>query len=311
MRTIRTASPWPRRRCRSRRRSRGRRWWRHDASSFESRTTRSHAGSTRRSTASSPSATPSATGWSPTASRRARSTIVHEGVDVDAIAAVPSGNVHAALFLPTRAPVVGNVGALVAQKDQHMLIDAAALVVRDVPDARFVILGEGELRSTLEDQIKHKHLERHVFLAGFRADVLELMKDFDVFALSSMQEGMCTALVDAMAAAKPAVATLGRRRAGGHRRRRDRIPCRCQGSPRDGGQDRAPAQGRGAAARGWAKRRCARRATAVYGRTDGRGDRGGVRGTGRHIPRSGHCESRCARLNPQAFIIPMWHREKS
>jgi len=133
--------------------------------------------------------------------------IVHEGVDVERAAAVPSGNVHAALFLPTRAPVVGNVGALVAQKNQHMLIDAAALVVRDVPDARFVILGEGELRSTLEDQIKQKHLERHVFLAGFRADVLELLKDFDVFALSSIQEGMCTSLVDAMAAAKPTVAT--------------------------------------------------------------------------------------------------------
>ena len=133
--------------------------------------------------------------------------VVHEGVDVERAAAVPSGNVHAALFLPTRAPVVGNVGALVAQKNQHMLIDAAALVVRDVPDARFVILGEGELRSTLEDQIRQKHLERHVFLAGFRADVLELMKDFDVFALSSMQEGMCTSLVDAMAAAKPTVAT--------------------------------------------------------------------------------------------------------
>jgi len=76
-----------------------------------------------------------------------------------------------------------------------------------VPDVRFVILGEGELRGALEDQIKHLHLERHVFLAGFRPDVLELMKDFDVFALSSTHEGMCTSLVDAMAAGKPAVAT--------------------------------------------------------------------------------------------------------
>ena len=133
--------------------------------------------------------------------------VVHEGVDVERVAALPSGNVHAALFLPTHAPVVGNVGALVAQKAQHTLIDAAALVVRDVPDTRFVILGEGELRPALEDQIRQKHLERHVFLAGFRADVLELMKDFDLFALSSIHEGLCTSLVDAMAAAKPAVAT--------------------------------------------------------------------------------------------------------
>jgi L-malate glycosyltransferase len=133
--------------------------------------------------------------------------VVHEGVDVERIASLASGNVHAALFLPTHSPVVGNVGALVAQKDQHTLVEAAALVVREVPDVRFVILGEGELRPALEEQIKHKHLERHVFLAGFRPDVLELMKDFDVFALSSIHEGMCTSLVDAMAAGKPAVAT--------------------------------------------------------------------------------------------------------
>jgi L-malate glycosyltransferase len=133
--------------------------------------------------------------------------VVHEGVDVDRIVQLPSGNLHAALFLPAGAPVVGNIGALVAQKAQHTLIEAAALAVRQVPDMRLVILGEGELRGALEEQIRHLHLERHVFLAGFRPDVLELMKDFDVFALSSIYEGMCTSLVDAMAAQKAAVAT--------------------------------------------------------------------------------------------------------
>jgi glycosyltransferase involved in cell wall biosynthesis len=132
--------------------------------------------------------------------------VVHEGVDVERLAHLPAGNVHAALYLPTHAPVVGNIGALVPQKAQHHLVDAAAIVVKQVPDARFVIFGEGELRESLEEHIRHKHLERHVFLAGFRPDVLELLKDVDVFALSSIQEGMCTSLVDAMAASKPAVA---------------------------------------------------------------------------------------------------------
>jgi L-malate glycosyltransferase len=138
---------------------------------------------------------------------RGKVEVVHEGVDVERVVALPHGNLHAALFLPTHAPVVGNIGALVAQKDQHTLIEAAAIVVKQVPDARFVILGEGELRPQLEEQIKRLHLERHVFLAGFRPDVLELLKDVDVFALSSTHEGMCTSLVDAMAAEKPAVAT--------------------------------------------------------------------------------------------------------
>jgi glycosyltransferase involved in cell wall biosynthesis len=134
--------------------------------------------------------------------------IIHEGVDVDRIAATPARSVHAELFLPTRSPVVGTIGALVPQKAQHTLVEAAALVVRRVPDVRVVILGDGELRGALEEQIRHLHLERHVFLAGFRPDAIELLKDFDVFALSSVHEGMCTSLVDAMAASKPAVATV-------------------------------------------------------------------------------------------------------
>jgi glycosyltransferase involved in cell wall biosynthesis len=139
---------------------------------------------------------------------RQKITIVNEGVDVERVVRMPAADVHGAFYLPHGSPVVGNVAALVPHKGQHHLVDAAALVVRDVPDARFVIVGDGELRDTLERQIKEKHLERHVFLAGFRSDVLELTKGFDIFAMSSVSEGMCTALVDAMAASKPAVATI-------------------------------------------------------------------------------------------------------
>jgi glycosyltransferase involved in cell wall biosynthesis len=138
---------------------------------------------------------------------RDRMTIVHEGVDVERIARIPAANVHAEFYLPTHAPIVGNVAALVPQKGHHHLIDAAALVVKDVPDVRFVIVGDGELRESLERHVHEKHLERHVFLAGFRVDARELTKGFDVFALSSLVEGMCAALIDAMAASKPAVAT--------------------------------------------------------------------------------------------------------
>jgi L-malate glycosyltransferase len=138
---------------------------------------------------------------------RAKMTVVNEGVDVERIVRMPAANVHGEFYLPTHAPIVGNVAALVPHKGHHHLIDAAALVVREVPDARFVIVGDGELREPLERQIREKHLERHVFLAGFRADALELTKGFDLFAVSSVTEGMCSALIDAMAASKPAVAT--------------------------------------------------------------------------------------------------------
>jgi L-malate glycosyltransferase len=139
--------------------------------------------------------------------RRDRIRTVNEGVDVERIARMTPANVHAEFYLPTHAPIVGNVAALVPHKGHQHLIEAAALVVRDVPDVRFVIVGDGEVRAALEHQIRHHHLERHVFLAGYRVDSLELTKGFDLFAMSSVSEGMCTPLVEAMAAGKATVAT--------------------------------------------------------------------------------------------------------
>jgi glycosyltransferase involved in cell wall biosynthesis len=137
----------------------------------------------------------------------ARAVTVHEGVDLERVAAAPPARLHEEFWLPHEAPIVGNVAALVAHKGQRYLIEAAALVVRQVPDARFIIAGEGELRPNLERQIKDHRLEKHVLLAGFRPDVLSLHKSFDIFVLSSTTEGLGTSLLDAMACAKQIVAT--------------------------------------------------------------------------------------------------------
>jgi glycosyltransferase involved in cell wall biosynthesis len=136
-----------------------------------------------------------------------RTVTVHEGIDVDHVRAAPPVNVHEAFWLPHHAPVVGNVAALVPHKGQRHLIEAARLVIRQMPDVRFVILGEGELRESLERQVRDYHLEKHVFLPGFRTDVLGCMKGFDLFAMSSVTEGLGTALLDAMACARAIVAT--------------------------------------------------------------------------------------------------------
>lgn len=137
----------------------------------------------------------------------ARTVTVHEGVDVEHVMAAPPVNVHEALFLPHHAPLVGNVAALVPHKGQRHLVDAAHLVVQHQPDARFVIFGEGELREPLERQVKEQRLQKHVLLPGFRTDILGCIKDFDVFVMSSVTEGLGTSLLDAMACRKAIVAT--------------------------------------------------------------------------------------------------------
>jgi L-malate glycosyltransferase len=137
----------------------------------------------------------------------ARAVTVHEGIDVEHVLAAPPVNVHEAFWLPHHAPVVGNVAALVPHKGQRYLVDAAHLVVQQLPDARFVILGEGELREHLEKQVHEHRLEKHVLLPGFRTDVLGCIKGFDLFAMSSVTEGLGTSLLDAMACSRAIVGT--------------------------------------------------------------------------------------------------------
>jgi len=136
-----------------------------------------------------------------------RTVTVHEGIDVDRVVAAQAVNIHEAFFLPHGAPVVGNVAALVPHKGQRYLIEAAHLVVQQLSDARFVILGEGELREHLEKQVREHNLEKHVLLPGFRTDVLGCIKAFDLFVMSSVTEGLGTSLLDAMAASRAIVAT--------------------------------------------------------------------------------------------------------
>jgi L-malate glycosyltransferase len=140
-----------------------------------------------------------------------RAVTVHEGIDVERVAAIEPMNVREEYWFPPHSLIVGNIAALVPHKGQKFLIDAAAIVVREMPEARFLVLGEGELHASLEHQIKHLHLAQHVVLAGFRADVLGVLKGLDLFVLSSVTEGLGTSLLDAMAAERPVVAT----RAGG------------------------------------------------------------------------------------------------
>lgn len=136
-----------------------------------------------------------------------RTAVVHDGVDLARLSAVPPASIHEAFWLPHHAPVVANAAALVPHKGQRHLVEAAKIVVQDVPDARFVIFGEGELRESLERQIRSHALEKHVLLAGFRADVLSLCKTIDLFVMSSITEGLGSAVLEAMACRRAVVGT--------------------------------------------------------------------------------------------------------
>ena len=136
-----------------------------------------------------------------------RTETVHEGIDLKLVEASPDLDLHKELQFPKGTLIVGNVAALVPHKGQQFLIEAAAKVISQLPNVRFVILGTGKLESELRTQIQRLRLEQHVLLAGFRSDVLSLQKGFDLFVLSSTTEGLGTTLLDAMALGRPIIAT--------------------------------------------------------------------------------------------------------
>jgi glycosyltransferase involved in cell wall biosynthesis len=142
---------------------------------------------------------------------RSRIVVVHDGIDIDRIDRLPAIDIHAEYWLPRGAPVVVNVGALVGHKGQRHLVDTVPPVMRDIPDVHVVVFGEGELRAPLEKQIKQLGLDKRVLLPGFREDVLSLVKSSDLFVMSSVTEGLGSAVLDAMAMGLAVVGT----RAGG------------------------------------------------------------------------------------------------
>lgn len=107
--------------------------------------------------------------------------------------------------------LIVHAGALVPHKDQATLLRAAAVVFDRIPGARLVILGEGRLETELRAMAEEPGLAGRVDFPGHRPDVLEYIAAADVFVFSSVEEGLGTTLLDAMAIGIPTAAT----RAGG------------------------------------------------------------------------------------------------
>jgi glycosyltransferase involved in cell wall biosynthesis len=104
-------------------------------------------------------------------------------------------------------PIVGAVARLVPVKGLQYLIDAAPEILRRCPDARFLLVGDGEMRSVLQAQVHTLGLSDRIVFTGFRGDIPALIAGMDVFVLPSINEGMGRVLVMAMALGKPIVAT--------------------------------------------------------------------------------------------------------
>ncbi|MEK6235795.1 MAG: glycosyltransferase [Planctomycetales bacterium] len=111
------------------------------------------------------------------------------------------------LFPEPRSHIVAGVGRLSPEKGFRVFIRAAEQVVARLPEAGFVIFGEGPMRFRLQEEIRSRSLESHVVLPGFRDDMDDLFPQFDVFVSSSYTEGLPNVVLESSAAGVPVVAT--------------------------------------------------------------------------------------------------------
>ena len=102
---------------------------------------------------------------------------------------------------------VVTAGRLAEQKNQKMLMNAMALVRREIPEASCTIYGEGELRQELESYVREKGLADTVFLPGHALDIHKKIADASAFVLTSEYEGLPNALIEAMMLGIPCVTT--------------------------------------------------------------------------------------------------------
>jgi glycosyltransferase involved in cell wall biosynthesis len=135
--------------------------------------------------------------------------VIPNGVDVERFQFSPSARarLRAELGLPEKGHVVGIVAALRQEKNHVLFLRAAALVHKQLPEARFLIVGDGPEREKLEITAREARLSEAVLFLGTRSDVPELLSTIDVLALTSHNEANPVSILEAMAVERPVVST--------------------------------------------------------------------------------------------------------
>lgn len=138
---------------------------------------------------------------------REKMVVIPSGVDTERFRPLTGSSFKARLGLVESRRIVGVVTRMRVRKGVEEFIRAIGRLRETQPDVHGVIVGEVSLDATLQELVRALGLEDHLSLLGRRSDMPEVLSAFDVFVLSSHDEGMSNAILEAMAMEKPVVAT--------------------------------------------------------------------------------------------------------
>jgi glycosyltransferase involved in cell wall biosynthesis len=134
--------------------------------------------------------------------------VIHNGIDISGFSAIPRKDMLADTDLTEGAgPVVAVVANFHAYKGHGFFLDAWTCVVGQIPAAVALLIGGGPLQKYYEDHVARAGLHQAVRFLGARRDVPELLAAVDLVVHPSLQEGFSNAILEAMAAGKPVIAT--------------------------------------------------------------------------------------------------------
>ena len=136
-------------------------------------------------------------------------TVIYSGMRTDTFANTPPDTgLRTQLGIPDGVPVIGKIARLFDLKGHDLLLAAAPAVVRAFPDTRFLLVGDGNLRPQLEQEVKDRSLENNVIFAGLvpPADIPRYLSLMDALVHLSLREGLPRTVVQALASGVPAVA---------------------------------------------------------------------------------------------------------
>jgi len=140
--------------------------------------------------------------------RAERIRVIPLGLELDSFTGpLPRGGLRGPAGFAPDARLVGIVGRLVPIKDVPTFLRAAALLARVLPAARFAVVGDGEERAALERLAEELGLAGRVHFFGWRRDLPAVYGDLDLVVNCSRNEGTPVALIEALAAGRPVVAT--------------------------------------------------------------------------------------------------------
>lgn len=120
---------------------------------------------------------------------------------------VSRNQLRGSLGIPETAPVIAMIACLKPQKAPLDFIKVCDSVTKELPDAHFLLVGDGVLREAVENEIKGRKLQHCIHLVGWRNDIPEILNAIDVLVLTSRWEGLPRVFPQAMAAGVPVVAT--------------------------------------------------------------------------------------------------------